>query len=66
MEFVIDRFEGEFAIFELPDGKIVELPKVILPDGAKEGDIVKVIIDKNETKKSQKEIKELMVDVWED
>ena len=66
MEFVIDRFEGDFAIVELTDGKTVELPKVVLPDGAKEGDTVKVIIDADKTAQSKKEIENLMNDVWED
>ena len=66
MEFVIDRFEGEFAVVELADGKIAELPKALLPIGAKEGDTVKIFVDEYKTIKREKEIKELMDDVWED
>lgn len=41
MAFVIDRFEGEFALCESPDGEIVALPRTTLPQEAKEGDILK-------------------------
>ena len=66
MEFVIDRFEGEIAVVELTDGKMAELPKGLLPSGAKEGDTVMIFVDDNKTKQVQEEIKELMDDVWED
>lgn len=39
MKAVIDRFEGEFAIIELEDGRYVNLPSELVPD-AREGDIV--------------------------
>ena len=39
MKAVIDRFEGEFAVIELDNGKTVDLPSVLVPD-AREGDIV--------------------------
>lgn len=66
MEFVIDRLEGDIAIVELGDGKMAELPKVILPDGAKEGDTIKVIIDSEKTSRIKKDIENLMKEVWED
>lgn len=39
MKAVIDRFEGEFAVIELEDGRCVNLPSELVP-GAREGDIV--------------------------
>jgi hypothetical protein len=39
---VIDRWEGDLAVVELDDGRVVELPGWLLPTGAREGDVVMV------------------------
>lgn len=59
MELVIDRFEEDYAILELSLGKFVEIPRELVPD-AKEGDIVKIIVDKDSTKRRKKEISDLV------
>lgn len=59
MELVIDRFEGDYAILELSLGKFVEIPRELVPD-AKEGDIVKIIVNKESTKRRKKEISDLV------
>ena len=48
----IDRFEGEYALIEM-NRRIFHIPKVLLPKGAKEGDVIKmqIAIDKEATKK---------------
>jgi hypothetical protein len=40
---VIDRFEGEYALIEM-NRRIFHIPKVLLPKGAKEGDLIKIQI----------------------
>jgi hypothetical protein len=35
MQCIIDRFEGEFAVVELPDRTMVNMPRILVP-GAKE------------------------------
>lgn len=55
MRFIIDRFEGDYAVVELENQETIDIPRKILPEEAKEGDIVKVFIDEEETK-SRKEI----------
>ena len=35
---VIDRFEEEYVVVELEDGVMLNLPKVEVPEDAKEGD----------------------------
>ncbi|MFE7084167.1 DUF3006 domain-containing protein [Priestia megaterium] len=67
---IIDRFEEGFAVVEI-EGVTKDYPKIIFPKEAEVGDVVyitgdKVTIDKNETKKLEKEIKNLMNEVWED
>ncbi|CAK7045978.1 DUF3006 domain-containing protein [Tissierella carlieri] len=56
MKITIDRFEEEFAIVELENGEIIEIPKVILPIEAKEGDVVSITVEKTETEERKKRI----------
>ncbi|MBC8589793.1 DUF3006 domain-containing protein [Wansuia hejianensis] len=56
MKVIIDRFEGEFALLELEDREIIDIPKRLLPEEAKEGDIIKIIIDEEETQKRKEQI----------
>ncbi len=56
--WVIDRCEGDKAVIEYKN-KIFDVPKAALPAGAKEGDVLKVIIDEKGTAKKQKEIDQL-------
>ncbi|MCX7795701.1 MAG: DUF3006 domain-containing protein [bacterium] len=57
MRFVIDRFEGDIAV--LVNDVTINIPKSILPEYAKEGDIViiELRIDREETEKLKREIK---------
>lgn len=63
MKVIIDRFEGEYAIVEVEEGKFAVLSKVLVPN-AKEGDVIKIIIDEEETKKRSDNIKNLMDDLF--
>jgi hypothetical protein len=40
---VIDRFEGEYALIKM-NRRIFHIPKILLPKGAKEGDLIKMQI----------------------
>ena len=64
MYVVIDRFEGDFAVVEMPDKQFVLLPKVLVPN-SKEGDIVYIGIDHNKTKQQEKKIQQLLNQVFE-
>lgn len=48
MTFIIDRFEGEFAVVEA-QGKVYNIPKALLPEGAKEGDVIATRVETQET-----------------
>ena len=65
MEVIIDRFEGNYAVVEIEKGKLVNMPKVLVPD-AKEGDVIKIIVDKEATKKRQEHVKDLVNDLFID
>ncbi len=50
MNIIIDRIEGEIAVVELENGQMLRLPSSLLhPLGAKEGDVVRLCIDKEQT-----------------
>ncbi len=42
MKGIIDRFEGNFAVVELEDKKMININKNILPKKAKEGDVINI------------------------
>jgi len=65
MKVTIDRFEGEFAIIELPDQTFINVPKQLFP-GANERDGIDITIDSKETAKRKKRIGALMNDLFKD
>ena len=65
MKVIIDRFEGDYAVVELPDMTMVDMPRSLIPEGAKEGDVLVIGIDPDETDKRKERIKKLMDDLWE-
>ncbi|MCT4507885.1 MAG: DUF3006 domain-containing protein [Tepidibacter sp.] len=66
MKFVIDRFEKDYALVELPNKTLTNIPKILIPKNAKEGDVLELIIDIKETKKRKNEIQNLMDDLFND
>jgi len=58
IQVIIDRFEGDFAVVELPNKEMIDVPIVLFPD-AKQGDVIDIIINYNETDKRKKRINEL-------
>ncbi|MDI3545153.1 MAG: hypothetical protein PWP68_570 [Rikenellaceae bacterium] len=70
MKGVIDRFEGDYAVVELEDGKMKDIKKSLFPDNAKEGDVIiinekGIKIDIEETHKRKEEINSLMDELFE-
>lgn len=59
MQVIIDRFEGDMAVVELPDGAMTTMPAILLP-GAVEGDVVMITIDKTETIARKKRVNSLL------
>lgn len=37
MEYIIDRFEGNYGVCQDEEGKVVDIPRQALPKNAKEG-----------------------------
>ncbi|KPU45802.1 hypothetical protein OXPF_05910 [Oxobacter pfennigii] len=69
MKAIIDRFEGNYAIVEMPGRKMVDIKISKIPAGAKEGDVLNIVdgeisIDSTGTAKKKERIEELTKDLW--
>lgn len=66
MKVIIDRFEVNFAVCEKENKTMIDIPKEILPEEAKEGDVlnINISIDTEETENRKKLIEELTKDIW--
>lgn len=63
MTFIIDRFEGNMAVVELGDN-FYNIPKALLPENAKEGDVITTEINEKETKVKKAEARSLLDDLF--
>jgi len=50
MRIIIDRFEGDYAVIELPDRSTVNVPKTLFAE-AIEGDSYIILKDKNQAER---------------
>ena len=66
MTVTLDRFEGNFALVELPDKKIVQIPKQLIPEGSVEGTVIRIEIDRDEAANREKRIEHLRNTLWAD
>jgi hypothetical protein len=65
MKVTIDRFEDNYAVVELEDRTMLSMPISLVPEGAKEGDVISIEIDNQETERRKGRIKSLMDELWE-
>lgn len=65
MKVIIDRFEGDYAVVELENRNMADLPQILVPLEAKEGDTLEIIIDQDETRRRKKKIERLTEGLWE-
>lgn len=59
MKIIIDRIEGGFAIVELKNGSHFNLPAQLLPEGAKEGSVIDISLDKAAEESRRRDISRL-------
>ena len=57
MKLIVDRIEENVAVCEKEDGKMIELPAEILPEGAGEGAVIEIIYNPEETEKRKETAK---------
>lgn len=66
MKFTIDRIEQETAVVELESGEILSLPYALLgPLQAKEGDVLQLCIDQEETDRRRARVSSLLRDIFQ-
>lgn len=65
MKMTIDRFEGDYALVELPDRKMGRLSKILLPPEAKEGDVIEITVAAQATAEEEKKVRKLMGELFE-
>ena len=65
MTITIDRIEENYLIVELENGKIINLPKELIPT-AKENDIYTITLNKDEMKKRKNNVNNLINDLFID
>lgn len=57
--WVIDRIEGDIAVVEIAVGKTVNIPLSALPEGAKEGTVLRIAVDEDEKARRKKKTRSL-------
>ena len=56
MQVIIDRFEDDFAVVELPDKNTLPIHKRLVPENAKEGDVIEITINSQLTEERKKKL----------
>jgi len=64
MKYIIDRFEGEFAVVELGDRTFVNIPRKAVPPDAREGSVIDARIDEECTSDRSRKINNMMNDLF--
>ena len=64
LKVILDRFEEDFALVELENKEIVNIPRIWVSE-AEEGDIIEIRICKEETRQRQEEIEKIANDLFE-
>jgi DNA-binding XRE family transcriptional regulator len=61
---ILDRFEGYMAIIKHHNGSTFELPTYLLPDNAKEGDVINIIVDEVATIRKEKNTQKMSFKIF--
>ena len=61
----IDRFEGNFAVVETSEG-FINIPRIDMPNNSKEGDVLIISVDKDESDARKKRIDSMMNSLFKD
>lgn len=64
MIITIDRFENGFAVVELEKGKMIDMPKELIPSGATEGTVLEIRIDNLQTEMRKKKVEQMAKELW--
>jgi len=64
MKYIIDRFEGDYAVVELADRTFVNIPRKAVPPDAREGSVIDVTVDADTTSARSQKINTMMDDLF--
>ncbi len=59
MKWIVDRIEGSYAVVEINGTVTADIPLIALPREIKEGDVICVSVDLQETEKRKENIDKL-------
>ena len=59
MKLTIDRMEGDWVVCEYEKGKTLNLPAALLPADAREGDVLRLTVDRESTDERKARAEEL-------
>lgn len=65
MKVILDRYEEDYAVVELKNGELVNIPKILL-ENAEEGDIIEIRVLKKETDERKNYLQGLADQLFED
>lgn len=63
---IVDRIEADFAVCEIEEGYFADVPLKALPDGVKEGDVLNISVEDEETERRKSNINNLMNNLFKD
>lgn len=63
---IIDRFENEFAVIELNADTFFNIPKSALPNNAKEGDCISIILNEERSHEKLETLQDKMDKLFKD
>lgn len=71
MRYIVDRFEGAFAVCEDESGKMHDIKKSLLPPKVAEGDVLQnqadcFVIDAEQTQRRRAKMRKKLQSLWED
>ena len=66
MKLILDRIEEDTAIVELENGELIAVPYALfLPLQAKEGDVLQICIDQEQTAQRRERAASLLKDIFQ-
>ena len=63
---IVDRIEADFAVCEIEEGSFADIPLKALPNDVKEGDVIHISVETEETEKRKNNINNLMNSLFKD
>lgn len=53
---VVDRWEGDLCVVETEDGRVLDLPRWLVPPGAREGDVIRAWVEPDDAEPGARQV----------